>query len=98
MALAQHATPVSPREPMTSAVQSHQSPQALPGSDPGPAINASESNPGDYLTQPVQSVLARLGVPPLPQATAAPDPADPHAAPAGAANNGMTSMLTNLLP
>ena len=69
MALAQHATPVSPREPMTSAVQSHQSPQALPGSDPGPAINASESNLGDYLNQPVQSVLARLGVPPLPQAT-----------------------------
>ncbi len=61
MALAQHATPVSPRQPMTSAVQSHQSPQALPGSDPGPAINASESNLGDYLNQPVQSVLARLG-------------------------------------
>jgi hypothetical protein len=71
--------------------------QTLVGSDPGPAINASESNLTDYLNQPVQSILGRLGVPHLPQAAATPDPADSHAPPAGAGNSGMPGMLTNLL-
>ena len=42
---------------MTSAVQSRQSAQALPVSDPGPAVNASESNLGDSLNQPVQDSM-----------------------------------------
>ena len=66
MASVQHATPAAPTEPALAAAQGRQFAQALPGSDPGPAINASESNLGDYLNQPVQSILTRLGVPPLP--------------------------------
>ncbi|MBN7442433.1 hypothetical protein [Mycobacteroides abscessus] len=40
--------------------------QALPGYDPAPVINAGEQDLADYLNTPVNEILARLGVGPLP--------------------------------
>lgn len=58
--------------------------QALPGYDPTPHINASEANLADYLNQPVQDILARLGVPPLPTGELPPGVPPPEgAAPSG---------------
>ncbi|PLV49384.1 WXG100 family type VII secretion target [Mycobacterium simiae] len=76
---------------------SHQSAQTSPGADPGPIINASESDLGDYLNQPVQNILAQLGVPPLPQPAPPSDAPPPAAPPPGATGNQMTGMLTSLL-
>ena len=104
MALAQQATQVA--EPLaTSAAPINptgQLAQALPGFDPGPVINAHESNLADYLNQPVHNVLARLGLPGLPQAAPPPDPANPDPAnPNGAspsnAANAIPSVLSSLL-
>lgn len=43
--------------------------------DPTPYINAQEQNLADYLNQPVQDILAKLGLPPLPNG--APPPGEP---------------------
>jgi hypothetical protein len=59
--------------------------QALPGFDPEAVINAHEANLAEYLNQPVQDILSRLGLPRTPDAT--PPPGAPNAeTPAGAAN------------
>lgn len=86
-----------PVTPVSSTVPSHQSAQTSPGADPGPVINASESDLGDYLNQPVQNILAQLGVPPLPQPAPPSDAPPPAAPPPGAAGNQMAGMLTSLL-
>ena len=40
--------------------------QAMPGFDPTPIINAQEQVLSDYLNQPVHDILAKLGLPALP--------------------------------
>ncbi|MBA0047883.1 hypothetical protein [Mycobacteroides sp. LB1] len=42
--------------------------QQLPGYDPGPVIAAAEQNLADYLNQPVQEILKKLGIPANPEA------------------------------
>jgi hypothetical protein len=56
--------------------------QHLPGYDAGPVIAAQEQDLQDYLNLPVQEILARLGLPPLPQV--APGDLPPGALPPGA--------------
>src|ERR1700733_4253124 len=81
--------------------------QALPGFDPGPVIDAHELNLADYLNQPVHNILARLGLPGVPQAappagtpnTKTPtDSASPHGGGApGGPQGGMLSSLASML-
>src|SRR6202453_1142968 len=101
MALAQQSTQVSAPAPAPSAAPINPTghlAQALPGFDEGPVIDAHESNLADYLNQPVRDVLARLGLPPSPQAAPPADAANPNGAPpAGGANSGMPGMLAGLL-
>lgn len=97
MPVIKQAASPPPVTPVSSTVPSHQSAQTSPGADPGPVINASESDLGDYLNQPVQNILAQLGVPPLPQPAPPSDAPPPAAPPPGAAGNQMTGMLTSLL-
>lgn len=63
----------------------------LPGYDATPSINAAEKNLQEYLNLPVQEILARLGLPPLPTP---PPPGElpPGAAPHDAAPGTATPM------
>jgi hypothetical protein len=91
--------PVTATAPMSPT--SHLA-QTLPGFGPGPVINAQESNLSDYLNQPVQNTLARLGLASLPPAASntatSTGPANPNgSSPAGAQNMGMLSSLASML-
>jgi hypothetical protein len=80
MAIVPRPAPVSPAAPPSPSGPVNPTghlAQALPGFDPGPIINAHETNLADYLNQPVQDILARLGIHPAPAATPAPVPAAP---------------------
>jgi hypothetical protein len=92
-------------QPSPASVSTGQLARALPGFDPGPAINAHESNLADYLNRPVHDVLARFGRQGSPQAAPPPgapktptDPTHPNGgSPAGAQNAGMLSGLAGML-
>jgi hypothetical protein len=66
------ASPGGPVNPTAHLAQAHA------GFDPESVINAHEAHLADYLNQPVQDILARLGLPAL--AEAALPSADPNAA------------------
>jgi hypothetical protein len=68
------ATPPAPVNPTGQLAQ------AMPGYDAAPVIAAQEQNLQDYLNLPVQDILARLGLPPLPNG-APPGMLPPEAAP-----------------
>jgi hypothetical protein len=74
MAVAQQSAVNSPSAHTISTPHTQQAP---PGFDPEHVINAHESNLADYLNQPVQDILSRLGLPPLPV------PAQPPVGPDG---------------
>lgn len=58
--------------------------QVMPGFDPTPIINAQEQVLSDYLNQPVQDILAKLGLPALPDGAPPPGAASPEGTPTGA--------------
>lgn len=67
MATVTQAHPVNPPAHGLSPVNlSAQHAQTPPGLDPGHVINAHEATLADYLYQPVQDILSRLGLPPIP--------------------------------
>lgn len=78
--------PVAP-SPATAAPPAPSAAAAPPVShfDPAPIINAQEQNLADYLNLPVQDILDRLGLAPLPNGAAPPDMALPAGQP-GPAN------------
>jgi hypothetical protein len=82
MAVAQQSTASSPS---AHTISSPHLQQASPGFDPEHVINAHETNLADYLNQPVQDILSRLGLPPLPVPAQLPVGPDGQT-PAGAAN------------
>jgi hypothetical protein len=82
MAVAQQSTASSPS---AHTISSPHLQQTSPGFDPEHVINAHETNLADYLNQPVQDILSRLGLPPLP-VPAQPPGGDDGQTPAGAAN------------
>jgi hypothetical protein len=106
MVSAPQLSPVSAPVPVSSN-PTGQLARALPGFDPGPVIDAHELNLADYLNQPVHNILARLGLPGVPQAappagtpnTQTPaGPANPNGgSPAGGQNAGMLSSLASML-
>jgi hypothetical protein len=63
MAVAQQSAANSPS---AHTISPHHLQQAQPGFDPEQVINAHETNLADYLNQPVQDILSRLGLPPVP--------------------------------
>jgi hypothetical protein len=85
MAVVAQPVPVVPPAHAISRVNAPQLAQTPPGFDPEHVINAHEANLADYLNQPVQDILSRLGLPRLP-APAPPPDASAAETPPGAAN------------
>jgi hypothetical protein len=82
MAVAQQSAANSPS---AHTISPHHLQQAQPGFDPEQVINAHETNLADYLNQPVQDILSRLGLPPIPSHALPQDGTDSQTG-SGAAN------------
>jgi hypothetical protein len=68
---------------------------ALPAAaafDPGPILDAHESNLAEYLNQPVHDILSRLGVPGVPQAAPPSGQPDSQAHPPDQSNSGLSGL------
>jgi hypothetical protein len=86
MAVVAQPVPVDPPAHAISRIDPQaQLAQTPPGFDPEHVINANEANLADYLNQPVQDILTRLGLPRIPAPAPPPDASDAETQP-GAAN------------